>query len=55
MEKSNFTFTINDGFCSYEFPLSISSENSIQDVAEKIYQAFDLKVDNVEELGKLLE
>ena len=39
---ATFKITVNDGFCSYEYPLHISTKNSIDGVMKKVYKAFDL-------------
>lgn len=43
IDNSNFTFTISDGYCIYSYPLNISSNNSVDEIATKIYKAFKLK------------
>lgn len=47
----NFTFTVSDMYCTYSYPLNISSNNSVDDIAKKIYKAFKLK----EEEGVLVK
>lgn len=46
ISNSNFTFTVSDGYCTYSYPLNISTNNSVYDVVKKIYKAFKLKKEN---------
>lgn len=41
--NANFTFTVSDGFSTYEFPLELDDDNSVQGIAEKIYKTFKLE------------
>jgi len=49
--NANFTFTVSDGFCTYEFPLELDDDNSVQGIANKIYETFKLK----KQIGKIVE
>ena len=48
---NNFTFTISDTYCTYEYPLNISNMNSVDSIAKKIFKVFHLK----EKSGRLLK
>lgn len=39
VSNCNFTFTISDHYCTYEYPLNINSMHSIEEIANKLYKA----------------
>lgn len=41
--SSNFTIKINDTYCEYEYPLRISKNYSIDQIAKRIFKSFRTK------------
>lgn len=44
--KARFKITINDGYCTYEYPLNISGNNSIDMIAKKIFKEYGIEPPN---------
>lgn len=51
-----FKIAISDSYCTWEFPLPISESNSIAEVVETLYRAYNLEIKgSIEELGELIK
>ena len=46
----DFKISVNDGFCTYEYPFDIGNNHSIDEVIKRIYKEFNIP----EQEGKLI-
>lgn len=49
--EPDFKIKISDGYCTWEFPLYIGDKHSIQEVADVLFNHYNLPPEN----GKLIE